>query len=169
VFEEFMGIPLHPLTVHAPVVFVPLLVVTVLAYALVPFLRPHLRLALAALAVIAPLSALVAKLAGDAFFKRLDSRGMSGGELQTKIEEHRSFGNMTVYATITLAVIALLLVYLVAPRRAAGAGGGGTLAAGKSPAVALVLTFVAVAGAAFALYYVVRTGDSGAKAVWTGF
>jgi hypothetical protein len=171
VFEEFMGVPLHPLLIHAPVVFVPLLSFVVVAYALVPFLRPHTRLVLAGLALLTPLSALGAKLSGDAFFKRLDARGLSGGALHGKIEAHRHFGTLTVYATVALAIIALVLVYMVAPRQstaAAPAAGGAETSARPGP-WPLVLAILAVAGAIVALYYVVRTGDSGAKIVWTGF
>jgi predicted membrane protein DUF2231 len=167
VFEEFMGVPLHPLLVHAAVVFVPLLALVALAYALIPFLRPHLRLVLAVLALIAPGAALLAKLSGDAFYKRLAGRGMAGGDLQIKIENHRSFGTITVYATIALAIIVLALVYAVGPRLRSTTGTG--VAPPRSGVPALVLTILTVAGAAFALYYVIRTGDSGAKAVWTGF
>ena len=51
-FEEFRGIPLHPLLVHAAVVFVPLFVASVIGYALVPRLRAFLGWLTAALAVV---------------------------------------------------------------------------------------------------------------------
>jgi hypothetical protein len=169
VFEEFMGVPLHPLLVHAPVVFIPLLSLVAVAYALVPFLRPHTRLVLGALALVTPLATLFAKLAGDAFYKRLDARGLSGGDLQGKIEAHRHFGTLTVYATVALAIIALVLVYMVAPRQSMAAAADGFTASARPAPWPSVLTILAVAGAIVALYYVVRTGDSGSKAVWTGF
>jgi len=77
VFEEFNGIPMHPLLVHAAVVFVPLLGLAAIGYAFVPLIRPHLRWILAGLAVVAPGAALFAKLSGDAFF----SRGMARGNI----------------------------------------------------------------------------------------
>ena len=49
-FEEFQGIPAHPLLLHAAVVFVPLLALATIAYAFVPFVRPHTRVVLGLLA-----------------------------------------------------------------------------------------------------------------------
>jgi hypothetical protein len=165
VFEEFLGIPAHPLLVHAPVVFVPLLATLAIAYALVPFVRPHTRWVLALLALATPISALLAKLSGDAFFARLDARGAISEEYYAKLEAHREFGTFTLYATIALAVLTLALVYVVGPRVAAARAAGGS---GSPRLLALVLGALSVVAAAVSLYYVIRTGDSGAKAVWTG-
>lgn len=157
-----MGIPVHPLLVHAPVVFVPLLATLAIAYTLAPFVRPHIRWVLGLLALASPLAALLAKLSGDAFFKRLRSRGQVTPEFLPKLEEHRQFGTITLYATIVLGILTLALVYFVAPRVAA------SQAAGSNKALSLVLGTLSVVAAAVSLYYVIRTGDSGAKAVWTG-
>jgi hypothetical protein len=165
VFEEIMGIPAHPLVVHAAVVFVPLLAVLAIAYALVPFVRPHIRWVLGLLALAAPLTAFGAKLSGDAFLKRLQSRDRVTPEFLPKLEEHQRFGTLTLYATIVLALLTLARVYVVAPRvpaaRAAGVGG-------SSRVLPLGLGALSLVAAGVSLYDVVRTGDSGAKAVWTG-
>ena len=42
VFETFMGLPLHPLVIHAAVVLIPILVLVALGYALVPRLRDRI-------------------------------------------------------------------------------------------------------------------------------
>jgi len=160
-----MGIPAHPLLIHAAVVFVPLLALAAVGYALVPFLRPHIRLVLAGLAVIGPLSALAAKLSGEAFFDRLRERGRVTAEFIPTIERHQDFGTMTMWAAIALGVITLALVYFVGPTGAALRTAGGP---GNTRVVSIALTVLSVAAAAFALYYVIRTGDSGAKAVWEG-
>ena len=39
----------------------------------------------------------------------------------------------------------------------------------RAASVPLVLAALTAVAAAISLYYVIRTGDSGAKAVWTGF
>jgi hypothetical protein len=167
VFEEFGGIPMHPLLVHAAVVFVPLLALAAIAYAFVPFLRRHLRWVLAGLAVVTPGAAWFAKLSGDAFFERGREREYITEGFVPVIEEHQNFGQMTAYATTVLALLTLVLVYLVAPRLSATAAGR-SFGGGASPAVRWILAaLVAVAGVV-SLYYVVRTGDSGAKAVWDG-
>jgi hypothetical protein len=159
-FEEFQGIPAHPLVLHAAVVFVPLLALLAIAYALVAPIRPHTRWVLALLAVGAPVCALLAKLTGDAFFERLRSANRVTPEFVPKLEAHQEFGDMTLYATIALAVVALALVRFVPPRAAEG------VAANR--AVTVTLQVLSVVAAAVAVYYVVRTGDSGAKAVWEG-
>ncbi|MEV4656921.1 DUF2231 domain-containing protein [Micromonospora sp. NPDC049301] len=162
-FEEFMGIPAHPLVLHAAVVFVPLLALLAVAYALVAPVRPHTRWVLALLAVGAPVSALLAKLSGDAFFERMRSANRVTPEFLPKLEAHQEFGDITLWVTIGLAVVTLALVWFVPPRTAeAGATGG------SGRALTLSLQVLSVVAAGVAVYYVVRTGDSGAKAVWTG-
>ncbi|MEJ3745687.1 DUF2231 domain-containing protein [Actinomycetes bacterium KLBMP 9797] len=159
-FEEFMGIPAHPLLVHAAVVFVPLLALLAIAYAFVPAVRRHTRWVLGLLAVGAPLAALAAKLSGDAFFARMNARDAITEGFYPTIDNHRDLGTLTLYAAVVLGLLTLALVFLVAP-----AGGTAVVRTGALPIALGVL--VAVASAA-SLYYVIRTGDSGAKAVWTG-
>ncbi|MEE6311685.1 hypothetical protein V1634_33155 [Plantactinospora veratri] len=181
--EEFMGIPAHPFLVHAAVVFVPLLALTAVGYAFLPFVRPHLRWVLGLLAVATPLAALMAKLSGDRFLARLESRNRVSPEYVPRLAEHQDLGTNTLYATLVLGVLALALVFLVKPRvaappvtaGAAGADGGadgedGTAAvtAKGSPVLTLVLGVLCLAAAGITLYYVFRTGDTGAQAVWQG-
>ena len=65
-FEEFTGIPMHPLLVHAAVVFIPLLGLVAVGYAFVPTIRPHLRWVLAGLVtVLAVLSIYYVVRTGD--------------------------------------------------------------------------------------------------------
>ncbi|MDG4834437.1 hypothetical protein O7627_34785 [Solwaraspora sp. WMMD1047] len=164
-FEEVMGIPAHPLLVHAAVVFVPLLALLAVGYAFVPVIRPHTRWVLGLLAVGAPISALFAKLSGDAFFERMRANGRVTEGFVPVLEEHQSFGDMTLYASLVLGVLALALVYVVAPRAAAAQAAAG---AGRSRVVSLALGALTLIAAGVSLYYVFRTGDSGAKAVWEG-
>ncbi len=168
-FEEFSGIPMHPLLVHAAVVFVPLLGLVAVAYAFVPTVRPHLRWVLAALALIAPGAALFAKLSGDAFFDRGIARGQITEGFIPVIEEHQSFGLMTLIWTIVLAVISLALVYVVGPRVVPVGAGVTTGPAWRgNPALRWGLAVVVTAVTVVAFYYVFKTGDTGAKAVWDG-
>ena len=170
-FEEIGGIPMHPLLIHAAVVFVPLLALAAIGYAFVPFLRPHLRWALAGLAVVAPGAAWFARLSGNAFFDRGVERKQITAEFVPVIEEHQNFGNMTSYYVTALGVLALVLVYLVAPRTVAAVGSLGTAGGPAWRASPVLRWIVAVAVAvvgAISMYYVFRTGDSGAHAVWDG-
>jgi hypothetical protein len=159
-FEEFMGIPAHPLLVHAAVVFVPLLALLTIGYALVAPIRPHTRWVLGLLAVGAPIAAFLTKLSGDAFLERMQAANRVTPEFLPRLQTHQDFGDMTLYATIGLAVVALALVWFVPPRTVEGVRPG--------RALTLALQALSVLAAGVAIYYVFRTGDSGAKAVWEG-
>lgn len=160
-FEELLGLPAHPLLVHAAVVFVPLLSIAAAGYALAPPIRRHIAWAVVGLAVVAPLAAWFATLSGNALRARLASQGMAA-EVLARIDEHRDFGNLTLWTSLGLAVLAVLLVgtVVIRGRRPTGHRGRG----------GLVLTVVLTAGvlvlAAATAYYVFRTGDSGARVVW---
>ncbi|MEU8424987.1 DUF2231 domain-containing protein [Micromonospora sp. NPDC048835] len=164
-FEEFMGIPAHPLLLHAAVVFVPLLALLAVGYALVAPIRPHTRWVLGLLAVGAPVAALLTKLSGDAFLERMQSANRVTPEFLPKLAAHQEFGDITLYATIGLGVVALALVWFVPPK-AAEANADADRRPGRPLTLALQVLSVVAAGVA--LYYVFRTGDSGAKAVWEG-
>jgi hypothetical protein len=180
VLEEFMDVPTHPLIIHFPVVLVPLLALLAIAYALVPLVRPHTRWILGLLAIAAPIATLLAKLSGDAFFDRMIERDEITPEFFPRIEEHQDLGTNALYASIVLGVLTLALVYFVRPRArvAVGAAVGGTAepgaaearpaAAGSNRVLSLVLTVLVVVAAGVSLYYVIRTGDTGAKNVWEG-
>jgi uncharacterized membrane protein len=154
VFETVFGLPAHPLLIHAAVVFVPLLILAAVVYAFVPRLRSRVAWAVALLAVVGPLSALAAKLSGDAFRARIVRKHLGSPEGLSKIDVHRHFGTMTVWWATALGVVTLLLLLVPALRqRALGIG-----------SAVVVLALSVVAG-----YYVYRTGDTGAHIVWSGF
>jgi hypothetical protein len=150
VFDEFAGLPLHPLAVHGAVVLVPLLVLASLGYALVPQLRSRLSWVAVLLAVVAPVAAVVAKLSGDALREGL------GLPLQGEVADHRDFGTVTMWTTIGLAVLTLVLVGV---RR-----GSGTFRARSWLVGALTVLVVLAAGTA--MVYLVRAGDLGSRMVW---
>jgi uncharacterized membrane protein len=148
-FETIGGLPLHPLAVHLPVIFIPLLVLATLAYVFLPRYRGRFAWAAVALAVIAPLSALGAKLSGDAFRARLAGKGASGN-LLSQVDHHRTLGTITVYVVVALGLVVLALVLMRTPARA----------------VSLVLSVLAIGLALVSAYYVYRTGDAGARIAW---
>jgi hypothetical protein len=157
--------------VHAAVVLVPLLALGGVAYAVAPFLRRHLWLPVAFLALAAPAAIVAAKLSGDEFRK---NPNMSV-EMQPRIDAHSGLGERAMWFSIGLAVLVLVLIALV---RAGGParpkrGPDDTLASpprGGAPLILQVLLGALTIGVAGAtLYYVFRTGDSGAKMVWDRF
>lgn len=159
--DEFNGLPIHPLIVHAAVVFVPLLVLGAALYAVAPRLRSRLGWAVTLLAVVAPGATLIAKLSGDRFERRLVERDIlteDSGELVERINDHQSLGNMTLWFTIALGVTSLLLVFMTS-RRAPAIPKWGTIVLGV-----IVIGLAAASG-----YYLFWTGEYGARAVWDGF
>lgn len=105
-FEEISGLPLHPLAVHGAIVLVPLLVLASLAYALIPQLRTRVGWVAVLLSVAAPVAAVVAKLSGEAFQQR---RALP---LAGQLADHRDYGTFTMWLTIALGVLTLVLVWV---------------------------------------------------------
>lgn len=152
-FEEILGLPLHPLAVHAPIVLVPLLVLASIGYALVPKKRGHVAWVAAILAVLAPGSAAVAKLSGDAFGERT-----YGDALPDVVVTHSTYGNRLLVATIVTGVLTLGLIWV---RRGQGGGTARTWLTGA-------LTVLVVAAAVVSAVFVFQVGHSGAEMVWQG-
>ncbi len=152
-FDQVNGLPVHVLVVHAAVVFVPLLAIGAIVYALLPRWRSRIGWAVVLLAVAAPLAALTAKLSGEELQTRLVRQGVSGRGAEI-INDHAGYGDLTFWFSLALGVVSLVLVL--------GTARGRTL-----PKIAnLGLAAVMVVLAAISGYYVFQTGDSGATAVW---
>lgn len=153
-FDQINGLPVHALVLHAAVVFVPLLALGAIVYALVSRWRPKIGWAVALLAVAAPGSALVAKLSGTELYNRLLAQGLKGTGKEI-LDDHMGFGDRTFWFSLALGVVSLLMVLLTARRPRA-----------LPKAAELGAAVVMIALAAISGYYVFKTGDSGATAVW---
>ena len=155
-FEEILGLPLHPLAIHFPIVLVPSLVAASLAYALVPRFRRYVMWLAALLAVVAPGAAYVAKLSGEALRdERVIPSGASEGII-AGINDHANLGNRLLWASLGLGVVTLLLIGV---RRYGGDSTAKTW-------VAWGLTGLVVVAAALAAISIFLVGDSGAEMVW---
>lgn len=154
-FDQINGMPVHALVIHAAVVFVPLLALVAIAYAVVPRWRTKVGWAAVLLAIAAPATAVVAKLSGEELRERLVANGLSGPPLQA-IDDHMGFGALTLYFSLGLGVVTLIMVLLTLRRSARP----------LPSAAGLGLTVIVVALAAASGYYVYKTGDTGAQAVW---
>jgi hypothetical protein len=158
-FEQFLGLPAHPLLVHAAVIFGPLLMLFVLVYGLVPRLRARTGWVLVALAVVAPIALWASKLSGDAFRARLAARGVAA-EMLARIDVHRELGEKAAYLGTLLGLLALGLVLITAAGRKELTGTVRILT------YALIVVSIVVAGATG--YFVYEAGETGAQMVWTG-
>jgi hypothetical protein len=156
VFNTILGIPAHPLLIHAAVIFIPLLIVGAIVYAAWPPFHPRITWAVLALAVIAPFSALFAKLSGTDLKNRLHRDGLTSKDLFDRIAVHNSYGDKTFWWTLALGVLTLALLWYYR--------GGQT----PTMAVRAGSTVVMVVVGAIVGYYVFKTGDTGAHIVWKG-
>jgi cytochrome b involved in lipid metabolism/uncharacterized membrane protein len=149
-FDLVNGIPVHPLVVHAAVVFVPLTALGMIAMAIWPRLSARLGWLVVASAVLATVFSFAAKESGEVLEGRVGEPGY----------DHAELGDvMPIFAGVLLiAVVALWLIDRSAP------------ADGPAPRRGLRIT-VAILGVLIALgnlVWVYRVGDSGAKSVWSG-
>ncbi|WP_248960087.1 DUF2231 domain-containing protein [Sphaerisporangium perillae] len=150
-FDQILGLPAHPLMIHAAVIFIPLLALGSVVYGVVPRVRPSIAWAVVLLAIAAPVTAFVAKESGEAFLERMFAAGLPEGALGQRITEHESYAGPLVLSSFGLAVSSLLLVY-------------SSRKLGKTTTA--ILTVVTVVLALAAGYYVARAGHSGATAAW---
>lgn len=143
-----MGLPVHPLVVHAAVVLLPLAFVGLLAVVALPKLtKTYGWLALGFLA-LGTLTAWAAKESGEKLAAHV-------GEPQT----HAELGDqMPLFAAVWLVVAAVW--YVVQLRANAAQKPRSALALGLGVATLLV--------GALNIFWIYRVGDSGAKAVWQG-
>ena len=153
-FDQINGLPVHALVLHAAVIFVPLLAAGAIVYALVARWRARIGWAVAALAVVAPLSALVAKLSGSELYNRLLAQGLKGTGKEI-LDDHMGYGDLTFWFSLALGIVSIVMVVLTTRRP-------GTLPRVAELAGAAVMIILA----GLAGYYVFLTGDSGATAVW---
>lgn len=140
---DVLGLPLHPLVVHAAVVLVPLGALGAIAILLSERLRDRYGWLVVAAVVAAAAAALTSRLSGELF---LQTSGAGGPAVDT----HRMWGLIAPFPAIALAVT-LPLALLVRERSPAGWW------------VAAVLSMLA---AVVSLVLIVLTGHSGATAVW---
>lgn len=155
---EVAGLPLHPLIVHAVVVFAPLAGVGAVLYGLLPRWRWWLRLPTLVLSVVAFVSAYVAKLSGE---QLRDDRQL--GQLES-VRDHGELGDILV-----IVALSMLVVFAVAAWRLGGPSGLKS-DRGERPrhgGIVDLVVVVLVVGTGIGLIAItILTGDSGAEAVW---
>jgi hypothetical protein len=154
VFDQINGLPVHALVLHAAVIFVPLLAVGAIAYAIIPRFRPRLGWAVALLGIAAPASTFVAMESGEKLYDRLLSQGLKGRGAEI-LSDHMGYGEVTFWLSVALGVVSLIAVFATGRKNAS-----------LPKAADIGLAVVMIGLAAVSGYYVFKTGDSGATAVW---
>lgn len=154
---EINGLPLHPLIVHAVVVFVPLGALSAILFALVPRWRWLLRWPTLLLALAAVGFARLAVVSGGQLREDRDL----GGSL---LDRHMTWGHRLEYSIWVFVVVAIVACWVL-PYVVPVAGRDDR----PSPMASLttVVTVLLPIAAAVVLVFAVITGDAGSKAVWT--
>ncbi len=150
--DTVLGLPAHPLIVHATVVVVPTAAAAVLLAAVWPRFRAWAGWGPLALAVLAVVLTPLSTSSGESFEHRL-----GGSRL---VEDHSHLADLLIWWVVPLAVLALALYWIH------GFRGGRPQQRGRALTAALVVLPVVVAVGT--LVQVVLIGHSGARAAWSG-
>ncbi|MGW6278601.1 DUF2231 domain-containing protein [Kribbella sp. NPDC055071] len=154
------GLPAHVLLVHAIVVLLPLSAVLLALTAIWPAARRRLAGPNAILALLVVVLVPITTSAGEWLEHQLAPNAL--------ISRHAELGDTALYAALAVAVLALVVWW----RQREANGSSPVKRAYLAPTsgiVTTVVTVVAVLVAGTAVYDVVRIGDSGAKASWSGW
>src|SRR5687767_14460894 len=145
---EINGLPLHPLVVHAAVVFGPLAAIAALAYVVLPAWRDRLRWPMVVLALMGTGAIAAAYFTGMNFF---NSRPPELQQLEI-LQTLRTRAIRLFWVTLGFGVLAMLAAWLHT----------------RTGAVRLVLNVLLGLAALAVLALAVLAGDSGSRAVWEG-
>lgn len=138
----FFGLPLHPLVVHATVVFVPLAAIALIAAAISPRLRERMGLIPAVLAVVAFVLTPISTFTGENLEEAIGD----------PLFDHADYGEMLWWLTLPMAVLAVAAWLL--GRRGSG--------------LARLLTALAALVGIGAVGLVGVIGHTGASSAWCG-
>ena len=139
-FDTITGLPVHPLVIHAVVVGIPVMAILTILVAVRKNLREKYSWWVAGANFLLFLVTLVAKESGEAL------QEAKGGQLAI---EHGQLGSVLPWFVLVMAAAS-----------AAVAGTSRNRALGPIAVVISILSSVA------AVWWTVRTGDAGARAVW---
>jgi len=144
------GLPAHPLIIHVPVNFVPLLGLAAIALAVWPKLQDRFLLPLTIFSVATMAATLLAVGAGEAFREDRERTLPQALADDPTLQDHADAGSTV---RITMVLLTLMLVAMLFAKR-------------RPPAVNIVLRVLTVLLAATAIFFVIRTGHLGAKLAW---
>lgn len=153
---EINGVPLHPLVIHAAVVFVPLSVLAVVAF-VIPKWRWLVRWPALVVTLAAAVSVQLASMTGDSLKEKVGNSAL--------IDTHEMWAGRLQAATWVLAAVMAVAFWLLphVTGLRSGVDRPTRVAALEKPVVA-ILPVLAIA----VLVLVVITGDAGAQSVWSG-
>jgi preprotein translocase subunit SecG len=157
VFDDFFGVPTHPLAVHAPVVLVPIAAVVAVVLAVKSDWRARVGWLMPAAVFVLVAMLFVAKESGESA-KEADN-------IFGDIAEHEELAE----TTFVLAIVWFVLALAVAIRdRMNGRDQqvSADAAVTSRDTVALVLSVLAACAAVITTIWLIRTGHAGAESRW---
>jgi di/tricarboxylate transporter len=167
--STILGLPLHPLVVHAVVVLVPLAALMLAASAVSTRFRRWALYATPVAAVLGLVLVPVATSSGENLERSVQST--------PTLQEHTELGDTLLPFMIVLTVLALAVLVLERRRAVPSTDGPGATRAGArsdvpsrldSPVLVRAVAVLALVASLATLVQVVRIGHSGANAVWKG-
>lgn len=163
IFDEFLGVPTHPLAVHAPVVLIPLLAVASVAVLFRPTWRAKASIPLAVLALVMVAMLFVAKESGEA--------AKAADNVFGDIDRHEDLANQTFIMGIVwlvLAVAAGVAAFVYRRDTTASLSADADRVADPVDRGQLVLALNVLATVALIVttIWLIRTGHAGSESRW---
>lgn len=142
--DRAFDLPAHPLLVHAPLIFIPLLGLAAIAVAG----TDRHAIPVAAFAVVTLASTLLAAGAGEAFLERKQREQPQLAGSAT-LQDHADSGDLLRFTVFALTFVLVGLLFA------------------KPNVLRTVLRVLTVLLALTAIYYTIRTGHLGSKVAWS--
>ncbi len=155
--ESIFDLPSHPLFVHFPIAFVPLVVVGVISTLARPAWRGPLGPFLVAGAVVSLAALVLARRSGEEMYELLDR--------EPSIGKHQDLASQSVL--LWLAFVVVLVAAVIVHRRGGAPAAASAARAGRIRAVATALVVASVALGVVSTVWIARTGHEGAKSHWS--
>jgi hypothetical protein len=167
VFDEFFGVPTHPLAVHAPVVLIPILAIAAIVFAVRPSWRARAWWVMVPFVLFSVVMLFVAKESGESLLDAEQGSVVLLGTQQT-ISDHKSLGE----ATFTVALVWLVVTIALAVRdrmtlRPLARKLSADVAVVERDLIATVFSVLTVVAAIVTTIWLIRTGHAGAESRWT--
>ena len=160
-FDEFFGVPTHPLAVHAPVVLVPIAAVVAVVLAVRNDWRQRVAWLMPAAVFVLVAMLFVARESGEAVAEADNVFG--------DITEHQDLADTTFVLSIvwfSLTVAVAVRDRMVSRDSAATALSADVVATSPRDTIATMLAVVAALAAVVTTIWLVRTGHAGAESRW---
>jgi hypothetical protein len=153
--DRIAGLPAHPLFVHVPIVLIPLLALIAVGFVIRPIWRQTLAVPLAVTAIVTLVGTVLAASSGESLRNQVDRNAL--------VRQHAEMGDQmqAIGVLFSLSVLALVALY------AFGRYQGGRYRFAGFKQFVLVAGVASILTGGFATVWDVRTGHSGAKAVWS--